>query len=223
MDNNKNNDKRAKKKNALATVPGVVAVDDADRTFVRRGKVLNAQKEQEALADGTSSEQHISKPKSASESDSENTEIDRKVGWRSREVKRTKKKNALATVPGVAAMDDADRTFVRRGKILAAQIEQEALADETSSLQPPDIYKDLSHDVRVRRADGMAARIQHAQYRADAARLRNKASLENEEKVAEDDGSFAAPGTVEFVQNNSEVSHGCITLPKNDQKGSSLI
>ena len=137
--------------------------------------------------------------------------------------KRTKKKNASATVPGVAAMDDADRTFVRRGKILAAQIEQEALTDGTSSEQPPDIYKDLSHDVRVRRADGMAARIQHAQYRADAARLRNKASLENEEKVAEDDGSFAAPGTVEFVQNNSEVSHGCITLPKNDQKGSSLI
>ena len=223
MENRKNNDKRTKKKNASATVPGVAAMDDADRTFVRRGKILAAQIEQEALTDGTSSEQHISKPKSASESDSENTEIDRKVGWRSREVKRTKKKTALATVPGVVAVDDADRTFVRRTKILNAQKEQEALADGTSSQKPPDHYKDLSHDVRVRRADGMAKRVQHAQTRADAARLRNKASLENEEKVAEDDGSFAAPGTVEFVQNNSEVSHGCITLPKNDQKGSSLI
>ena len=223
MDNNKNNDKRAKKKNALATVPGVVAVDDADRTFVRRGKVLNAQKEQEALADGTISEQHISKPKSASESDSENTEIDRKVGWRSREVKRTKKKTALATVPGVVAVDDADRTFVRRTKVLNAQKEQEALADETSSVQPPDNYKDLSHDVRVRRADGMAKRVQHAQDRADAARLRNKSSLENEEKVAEDNYSFAAPGTVEFVRNGNEVSHGCITLSMYDQKGSLLM
>ena len=96
-------------------------------------------------------------------------------------------KNASATVPGVVAESNAD-----------------TLAG--------DHYKDLIHDVRVRCADGMAQRIQHAQDRADAAHLRNKYFLENEEKVATDDDSFATPGTVAFVRNGSEVSHGCIIL-----------
>ena len=118
--------------------------------------------------------------------------------------KRAKQKNGVATVPGVVAVDDADGTFVPRGKILA-QTEREALAGETSSLRHT------------------SKRLEHAQDIADAARLRNKYSLENEEKTAEDDCSFAAPGAVEFVRNGSEVSHGCITLSKYDQKGSLLI
>ena len=203
--------------------------------------------EQEAQAGGTSSLQHTSLLKSMSKTNLEDTHIDRELGWRSREVKHTKKENALATVPGVVGVDDADRTCVRRGKILA-KMEQEALAGgvaednaevlavrlspeviheegegTSTSQQPPDHYKDLIHDVRVRCADGMAKRIQHAQYRADAARLRNKDSLENEEKVAEDDDSFAAPGTVEFVRNGSEVSHGCITFSTYDHKERALI
>ena len=81
----------------------------------------------------------------------------------------------------------------------------------STSQQPQDYYEDHIHDVRVCRADGMEER-QHAQYRADAARLRNMSSLENEEKIAEDDDSFAAPGVVEFVRYGNEVSHGCITI-----------
>ena len=210
--------KLARLKNALAKVPGVVAVDNADRTFVRRGKIL-AQMEQEALADGTSSLHHISKLKSTSESETENSQIDQELGWQTREVKRARQKNALAMVPGIIEENNAEALAVG----LSSDVMHEEGEDSSTSQQIPNHYKDISHDVRVRRADGMAERIQHAQYRADAARLRNKYSLENEEKVAEDDDSFAAPGTVEFVRNGSEVSHGWITLSMYNHKERTLI
>ena len=72
--------KRTRQKNTLATVPGVVAVDNADRTFVRRSKIL-AQMEQKAPAVGTSSLQHTSTLKSKSENETKNTQIDRELGW----------------------------------------------------------------------------------------------------------------------------------------------
>ena len=151
--------------------------------------------------------------------DRKKTGIDRDLAWRTREVTHTRHKNNLVQVPGVVAENNAEALA---GGLLSDVVHEEG-EDSTISQQPPDHYKDLIHDVRVRRADGMAERIQHAQYRADAARLRNKCSLENEEKVAEDDGSFSAPGTVEFVRNGSEVSHGCITFSMNDHKESLLI
>ena len=175
--------------------------------------------EQEALADETTSLQHTSTLKSTSENKSENTQIDRELGWRTRKVKRAWQNNASATVPGIVSEDNA--AALAGG--LSSDVIHEEGEDSSTSQQPPHHNKDLIHDVQVRRADGMAEEMHHAQHRADVARLRNKDSLENEEIVAEDDGSFAASGAVEFVRNGSEVSHGCITLSMYDHKERLLI